>query len=233
MAGNNPIQVNRTDDTLRNPIPTIAIRGCDGTFSNVTTPSNLAALTCANDSTSPHSLAIVYEADKYNTRPTTAGKPTDCLGNSLTALTATLPPVSYYVADNRFYIATSNAVPSLYCIGNGGTTQPMVENIEDLQIKYGTINPTALTNSDATVAGYLTATEVSASSVTNAIQMATNWSKVLTVRVCVVVQSEPMPLSDIVTTSYNKCDGSLDATRTDRRLRRAYATTITLRNRRL
>ena len=277
MTGNNPVQSGRTGESGRNPIylptptftlptPTITfsagtytlanlrIRGCDGTFANVTsttaTIDSLDISTCVNGtSTTPaDSIALNYEADIYNTVPTSSGliRPTDCLGARLTQISATLPTVTtsvpaiitstaaYYIAENRFYVGTSTAIlsPSLYCKGNGGagTQQPLVENIEDMQFLYGTVVTTAVTTSTSTtptiapVAGYLRADQVVAQS---------DWNKVTAVRICVVVRSENPVVSETASAQYYKCNGTLDTTKTDGRLRRAYSTTVSLRNRQL
>jgi type IV pilus assembly protein PilW len=287
MTGNNPRQRNRTEESGRNPIylptptftlptPTFTfsagaftlanfrIRGCDGTFANVTsttaTIDSLNTSTCVSGtSTTPaDSIAVNYEADRYNTIPTSGLVPSDCLGNGLTPINATLPTVTptvpttitattftYYMAENRFYIGTSATIlsPSLYCKGNGGsgTQQPLVENIEDMQFTYGTVVSTATTTSaaitpiGAPVAGYLTADQIV--NPTDAglagLAIGDRWNKVTAVRICVVVRSENPVVSETASTHYYKCDGTLDSTKTDRRLRHAYSTTVSLRNRQL
>ena len=271
MAGNNPKQANRADDavaansSLRNPVylPPVSdatpsftvtpssfafsaylIRGCAGTFSNITTAANLDALTCvASNTTQPDSIAVNYEADKFNTIPTSAGLPTDCLGNALTVLTAsnlktivsgtvtTSVPVTYTMADNRFYIGTSTAIvsPSLYCKGNGGssTAQPLVENVEDMQLSYGTLDPTGTAS---TVAGYLRADELISQTLLAALPDASRWQNVVTVRICIVVRSENPVLTDLASASYIKCDGTLETNPPDLRLRRAFSATVGMRN---
>ena len=258
MAGTNPGQADRVFASRRNPVygtttfttspgtftlSAFSIRGCDGKFSNITTTATLDSLTCTSGTTTlPDSIAVNYEADIYNTLPTSAGLPSDCLGNRLSVITATFPattPTSatsatYAVADNRFYIGTSTSIvsPSLYCRGNGGagTTQPMVENIEDMQFTYGTIS-TSTTATTATVAGYLEAADINALATTPA-DDATRWGKVLTVRICVVVRSEAAVAPDAASAKYLDCQGAVVAA-PDLRLRRAYSTTVVLRNRRI
>ena len=274
MTGNNPRQSNRTEESGRNPIylptptftlptptftfsagaytlATFRVRGCDGTFENVTsttaTIDSLNTSTCVSGtSTTPaDSIAVNYEADQYNTLPTSSLIPTDCLGNGLTQISTVLPTVTttiptivtstaaYYIAENRFYIGTSATIlsPSLYCKGNGGsgTQQPLVENIEDMQLWYGTVINTAVTlpptsATIAPVAGYLRADQVVSQS---------DWNKVTSVRICVIVRSENPVVSQTASANYYKCDGTLDTTKTDRRLRHAYSTTVSLRNRQL
>jgi type IV pilus assembly protein PilW len=266
MAGANPVQANRADVFQHNPVfdPTyvggtvtsygngttsftvsagpsaFAIRGCDGTFSGLTTTTSLDSLSNCGTSALPDSIAVSYEADKYNTIPTSTNLPTDCVGNSVPAVTATFPTgtstpttASFTVADNRFYIASVSGVPSLYCKGNGGSTQPLVENVEDIQFMYGTVSTTA-TSTTATVAGYLDAAGVIALAPTaNTVGYSTAWGKVLSVRICVVVRSENPVVPNAASGQYYKCDNSLDTSKTDLRLRRAYSTTVGLRNRRV
>lgn len=261
MAGTNPVQGNRPDPFRHNPVydPTyvggsvtayangtttysvssgpsaFSIRGCDGTFSNVTatTAVSLDVLATCGTSTLPDSIAISYEADRYNTVPA-GNSPTDCVGSSLPSVTATFPvgTASFSLADNRFYIGNVSSIPSLYCKGISSGTQPLVENVEDMQFMYGTISTTA-TSTTATVAGYLSAAEIiDLAPTADTAGYSTAWGKVISVRICVVVRSENPVVSDTASGHYYKCDGSLDTTQTDLRLRRAYTTTVVLRNRR-
>jgi len=262
MAGDNPLQPGYASSTPSNPVygtstVFLPIRGCDGPFSDVKTAANIVSLTCSGGANSnPDSIAISYEADAQNTIPTSGGAATDCLGTALPATsngtvttsngttgTTTIP--TYHVADNRFFVGTSTVItqPSLYCQGNGtaNSPQPLVENVEDLQILYGTSPATGT----ITVAGYLTANQVETDT---ALALApttlaydggdsvkanlwARWARVSTVRVCVVIRSENPVVSDTASQQYVKCDGTVDSSQTDLRLRRAYTTTVVLRNR--
>lgn len=246
MAGNNPKQPYYTSGAPRNPVydnTTYIVRGCDGRFSDITSAANIQSLTCvAGGGAVPDSIAVSYEADPFNTIPTSAGIPTDCLGQGLPTLAANVDrwngaasvptAVTFTVADNRFYVGTSTAVvtPSLYCKGNGGANpQALVENIEDLQFVYGTA-PTTSTPSSLAVAGYLSADDIP----TDLASMPTDparWGQVLTVRICVVVRSERPVVSDAASAQYLQCDGTLNTAPPDLHLRRAYSTTVVLRNR--
>ena len=105
----------------------------------------------------------------------------------------------------------------------------MVENIEDLQFVYGTAPATATTLS---VSGYLSAAEILTNSSLAALaDDPTRWAKVMTVRICVVVRSEQPVVSDTASAQYVKCDGTFNTSPPDLRLRRAYSTTVVLRNR--
>lgn len=269
MAGNNPDQANRvantdaTQSSRHNPVylpvpayagyaqqpasfapSAFAVRGCGSNFGNLAAASDIDHLTCAAaGSGAPNSIAVSYEADRFNTVPTgpaPASFATDCLGKKLATLTATLPMVtgggvapadaSYAVADNRFYIDTRSGVPSLYCKGNGidSSPQALVDNIEDLQFLFGAMH------GSATVAGYLSADQMrSNANMAGLANDAARWQTVLSVRICVVVRSQSAVVSTALSARYVKCDGSLESAPPDLRLRHAYSTTVLLRNRRL
>ena len=250
MAGNNPKRTNYDVATPRNPAyptGTYIVRGCDGKFSNISSATDIPSLACgAGGGTAPDSIAISYEADRYNTVPTTGGSATDCLGQVLPTrsgsaniwdgVSASVPgSVTFTVAENLFYVGTTTTIvsPSLYCKGNGGgTAQSLVENIEDLQFVYGTA-PANTTPTSLAVAGYLGATAVQTPGtfVPALPNDAAQWAQVMTVRICVVVRSERPVVSDAASAQYVKCDQTVDTTQSDLRLRRAYTTTVVLRNR--
>jgi type IV pilus assembly protein PilW len=246
MAGYNPIIFMTEGKAVRNPISAPTLRGCSGMLMVDANSANDDKLTCEIGVTSqPHSLVVRYEADFWNTLKSKSKElPTDCLGAELEEKTNTqlvpekinkqLVPekISYFIAENRYYIGTSQVIrpPSLYCKGNGGLgfAQPMIENIEDLKFSFGTATMPA----PAPIAGYLSATEVEklASSQPKG-DIASAWNQVRTVQICIVVRSEAMNLVvDNASSIYTKCDGTQDASQIDRRLRRAYTTTVYLRN---
>ena len=269
MAGVNPSQPDRSTATIagspnlrNNSVPlhntvtnAYAIRGCDLRFSNVTAAASTSALTCGHtdSSSGPDSISIAYEADRYNTVPTTAGLPTDCVGTRITPLTAvyqrsdeiSTATFSIYEAENRFYIGTSTSIinPTLYCKGNGNSSiqQPVVENVENLQFRYGTANPAATTSpvyvsvtptfTTTLAIGYLSAYEVDNDTtvLTGAAGSDARWKAVKTVRICVVIRSEKPVLDNIESAKYLDCNGML-TTPADKRLRRAFSTTVVLRN---
>ncbi|MEI8158852.1 MAG: PilW family protein [Burkholderiales bacterium] len=258
MAGANPLQSAYTtsqpnSNFASNPVygtgtSYIAVRGCDGTFTDIKTATSTLVLSCtAGTNTDRDSIAVSYEADVYNTAPTTATPPvpTDCLGQGLPippfngaatvsngTTTSTIAVPVYKVADNRFFIGTSTTIitPSLYCQGNGSfnNAQPLVENVEDMQILYGTSSLPV--GSTKTVAGYLTANQVVSDTALNPMTLAERWSRVSTVRICVLVRSEQPIVSDLASAQYVKCDGTVETNPPDRRLRRAYTTTVMMRN---
>ena len=249
-------QSNSSDaqSTPSNPITnTFSLRGCGTAFSNlktgggVTAAANITSLICpsvASDAAQPHALAVGYEADKFNTVPLANGTPTDCIGNGLeekkkkvikitSATTTAGEIVTFYEADNRFYLDTpsGSSNPSLYCFGNGdkGTPQPLVENIEDLKFTYGVAQATG---NDGVVAGYLSASQIetvaSMASLTSSLE---RWKRVVAVRICVLARSEANITNSQASSQYLDCDGVLQTNTTDLRLRRAYFATVSLRNR--
>jgi type IV pilus assembly protein PilW len=256
MAGYNPKQPQYaaagpyvppagTADTARNPVfdaTNWAIRGCDGTFTNIASAADLSSLTCGTSGSA--SLAVRYEADANNTVKNSTGQPTDCLGQALPSSTGQVnvwdtatsavkaDTKTFTVAESRFYVGTTTVVisPSLYCKGNGGAAQPLVENVEDMKISYGVAPSTATTT--LTVAGYLSASSLATVVTTPAFaSVQDRWSKVATVRICLIVRSEQAVAPSADSARYNDCDGVTVTNPPDLRLRRAYSTTIVLRNR--
>jgi type IV pilus assembly protein PilW len=251
MAGANPKQPNRTAAVPRNPVGIVyGLRGCDGKFSDVESAANPQSLTCTANTALPDSMVVSYEADRFNTVPTATSKlPTDCLGSTLTQIPNTVSMVvtgvvsvqnvSYTVADNRFYIDTSDVIlsPSLYCKGSNTIYgQPLVENIEDMQFTYGT---SPAQSGTGTVAGYLTAQGVETDttifagdtlSLSTLASSQARWARVMTVRICVLARSEQPVATSSASAKYTNCHGEL-VNASDLLLRRAYYTTVVLRNR--
>ncbi len=261
MAGSNFPQIGRTDTSRLNPIydpypstassystkpasfalSAFAIRGCDGTFTNLASAGTLDALQCTTvANASADSIAVSYEADLFNTVNMTGGLPTDCTGAALQPIDVTFPseakpgPYTYYVADNRFYIDTTGAAlaPTLFCQGNGvnSMTQPLVENIEDLQFNYGAVNLATTDVNTAPVAGYLSASQLTG--LTSVFNDPEPWRKVISVEICVLVRSAAQVSADSTSGGYLDCSGTLK-TAPDHYFRRAYHATVVLRNRRL
>lgn len=259
VAGNNPKQYNRTNSTEYNPVynnennyiidgvsngfqpSKFIILGCDGQFNNFDSNNNIDILECnANHTT--NSVAVNYEADIFNTIPSVNGVPTDCLGNELKEHTVVFPPSvpvtattsSYFIANNILYIDKENDIPSLFCKGSGNVSKAMVSNVENLKIKYGVMNENTTEDkkTTATVAGYLTASEID-SKLTSLPISADRWSKVITVKICITVRSEKKIMGNRSEAGYINCDGNIDNSNTDLYLRHSYNSTVVLRNRRI
>ncbi|TFZ07496.1 pilus assembly protein PilW [Ramlibacter henchirensis] len=252
MAGNNPDRPWRVQPSKRNPVygpSSYAVRGCDRKFDNVGTAATAQDLVCdAGGVAAPDSIAVTYEADRFNTVALPpGGAPTDCLGKPLDVINADLPvvvppgpnattqTVTFHVAENRFYIDSPgpDAAPSLYCKGNGAssTPGPLVENVEDLHLTFGTV-PAAAPMDTANIAGYLNASGVVNHTALDPLDEAARWGRVAAVRVCVVVRSDRPVVGGEGSARFLKCDGSVENSPPDARLRRTYSTTVVLRNRR-
>lgn len=208
----------------------MGVFGCDGGFTThvkANAPgdaTNTDPLTCVGDADPakgklPDAVAIRYEADASNAYvPAGSTDPTDCLGQKLdkvTDVTGVVPV--HYMADNRFIVTSGN---SLSCAGNGHTafaSQPLVDNVVNLQLRYGV----AAAGTPGQVQRYLTAT---------AVTTANAWPLVVSVRACIVVSSEGPVMDEI--TPYYGCGDVLE-TPSDRKMYRAFTTTVMLQNRTL
>lgn len=195
-----------------------AVFGCNNGFVSANTTGTVA---CATTAVMP-AIEIFYEAEIENTVPTTAtpSVPSDCLGNGLTAVGGS------YFAYNRYYLFTGASGRSeLHCASRQGASgEPLVDNVEAMKFWYG--HAGAASPNDRRVVRYVTAGNVSRAS----------FPAVIAVKVCLVIRSSeavldmelyPDPLKP---PKYLNCDLS-EVTITDRFLRRAYFTTVTLRNR--
>lgn len=196
--------------------------GCDGTVGSVpfTNPAATGALTCgAATGTTVSALEVVYEADLYNTVVATGSVPSDCLGNGFAA--AATP----YIVRNRYFVDTGpTGRPELYCASNLSAKQPLLENVDQLQIWYGIVAAAAPNQ----VIRYARAgKDVTTTDTVNA-QAAGEWNNVMSVKICLLMRSaEPILTGEDILT-YKDCSAATQ-TSNDKYLRRAYFTTATVR----
>lgn len=206
------------------------------------------------------SLAVRYEATALNSQATSTGDPGNCSHQGIAAWNATSDggTASVRLADNRYFIAnevfstTVNGstvqtnVPSLFCRGRTGggfsNATALIPNIEDMQIQYGvTATPKDDEPFPNQVTAYLNANNTILGS---APENLGNWARVVSVRICLLARTaNPIPLGDNAVGkagqgatpaesglgTYTDCNGT-KVTKDDRYLRRAYVTTIQLRN---
>lgn len=241
LAGANPLRTDRAAGSVRNPVTaTYIIRGCDTAFSNLTSATSIDSLNCAHTaaSTGPDALAISYEADNFNTMRSSSGAPTDCVGAGLKSTSVSVTTTAgiststtIYVASPVYNIDTSNTPRTLSCSNVDGvaTLQPLIENVIDMQVTYGTgtkLSPTY-------ILGYLSAQEIDnpAGPVTGLASAADRWALVRTVRVCILVSSHEPVATSANAAQYRNCNGTVVTNPPDLKLRRAYTTTVVLRNR--
>lgn len=211
--------------TLGAPPPS-ALFGCDGTSGTVpfVSPSAAGAMTCNTATgTTVSAIEVVYEADDKTTVPQGVAKtPSDCLGTGITVSGG-----GNYITRNRYYVSTSSSGrKELHCASpaGGGVAQPLVENVEDMQLWYGVTTAAA----PEQVIRYAKAgKDASTANTVNALG-ATEWNNVMSVRICLLMRSAEPVLTGEDTLTYLDCD-SASQTSADKYLRRAYFTTATVR----
>ncbi|MBI5925443.1 MAG: PilW family protein [Aquabacterium sp.] len=220
--------------------------GCDGGFDTSTdNEPNPTSVTCVatGKSTGSDALLVRYEADSDALPTVTDDKtkvtgPMDCRGFAI-------PPATggtHFVADNRFFVNTTGTPPTLSCIGNGGAdnattkfpvAQPLVENISEMLIRYGVASLDPVTKRPLNIVRYATAEQVGKPPESTNPTLRDSWSQVVSVRICVVVRSTENVLDKA--RPYRNCAGDIvrldTAAPTDRRIYRAFTSTVVLNNR--
>lgn len=228
-----------------------AVFGCDGGFKAYDTaaPDSFNGLEC-NDGDAADSIAVRFQATLLNSQSITSGGatlPGNCANEGISAWDASgddggARATGLALADNRYFIAEdadNGNRPTLYCQGktaaaadagrNGyGQQVALIPNIEDMQVQYAVTKvPVAGEPLPHQVAGYVEASHDALGAT------AANWSRVAALRVCLLVRSDnPVPMGtteDEPLNVYRDCAGD-EQHSDDRYLRRAYVTTIQLRN---
>ena len=205
--------------------------GCRNGFSNPA--AAWATLACVGGAPVDGADAIAVRFDATEGGVATA---TDCLGNDVTALGSRV--------DDRFFVlpaaGTPTGNPALYCKGAGhAQVQMLMDNVEGLSLRYGVaaVNvPDETTNRlfDLPAFGgetviYMTADELTFACPVAGPVPANSWCAVSSIRICLLMRSADNAVDDL-STPYVDCDGQQRA-QPDRRLRRALATTVSIRNR--
>ncbi|AOW12930.1 hypothetical protein LPB72_18310 [Hydrogenophaga crassostreae] len=229
-----------------------AVRGCDGGFGTAGANNGgtlaFSALTC-DSGTGPDALAVRYEGTVLNSQladdssAPPVKRPANCSHNGINnwvagAAEGSALPIA--LADNRYYIANdANNVPSLFCKGRDGSAgtgfsaaAALIPNIEDMQIRYGITNAFGATGTNVPhqITAYVDAGDAELG---NTVADIPNWARVTAIRICLLARTaNPVPpgsndFADLG--QYTDCSGTVQ-TNTDRFLRRAYVTTINLRN---
>ena len=174
-----------------------ALFGCaQGRVVGADTAASCESLTGRSDG-----VQLRYAADAVATWPSSAGVPTDCLGQA----------VSDAIVTNRFYakISGSTGEPELYCEGVGRQAQPMVEGIERIRVTYW------LTGSPSAMEASAVARE--------------RWRDVYAADICVLVRGFAMQTPAKRRTSYVDCSGA-PAYADDGRARQAFWRRVAIRN---
>ena len=212
----------------RNPIG-LRIFGCETGFVNPLLPVD--NLVC--DAAGSEAIAVAYQADAVNSATLADNvTPRDCVGNGIPP---TLPGAgaAYFVASPKLFINNNE----LMCQGNGAGAQPLVSNISRLWIRYGVAAPLPAVPDTPQTYPAPPVKFISAANVT-----AAEWPRVMAVRVCVEVQSTDEVLD--AATPYFGCNAIEAAAAdfepkavnpalivpADRRMHRAFSTTVMLQN---
>lgn len=207
------------------------IFGCDTNFTDPSVALT-SGLTICPAGAGNAAIALVSEGDDFSGKRTTVGnRPMDCIGNGVVADgTASLSGGLYYTLQARIYVVNG----TLMCRGSGDLTQEqaLAENIVSLVVRYGVKDATGQ------MLGYMTATEINTAADANLVALTPleRWERVVAAQICVVVASENAVLGDIrdqvdttVNPTYFDCNDAPTEI-ADGRLRRAYRTTVLLRN---
>jgi type IV pilus assembly protein PilW len=203
-----------------------ALTACDGGFSD---PSHPGEPACASDATQPDGLLLRYEVDGFNAAQGAGGVPLDCRGQPITAqpvpahMQHSAAAAEFYLAEHRIYLAGPAAGPrQLVCRGNGGTpfasALVIAPNIEDFQLAFTAVDAASGTATKSASPSVLATAFTDAD---------TAWRSARAAHICLVVVSEPNLAEQPV--PYRRCDGTV-ATPSDRRLRRTFEATVSLRN---
>lgn len=221
-----------------------AIRGCDNGFANGGS-ATFDDLTCSSSTTGAGAFAIRFEGDTTNSVPITASGvlyPSDCLANAVRtgAPSAYQAPPSgaaiptgaltagyYRLVESRFFgqIGAASGTPEIFCGGNGAgfnQSQPLIQSVENIQLRYGIAASTDPADQD--VVAYRTASQIDALPG----NVSTRWSRVISVRVCLVMRSEEKDQNG--NGPYENCAGDI-VTSNDSLIRRSFTSTFSLRNR--
>ncbi|SFI40883.1 type IV pilus assembly protein PilW [Collimonas sp. OK307] len=211
-----------TDFILADGSPAQGLRGCEHGFVKPLAPGK--DFSC---SVNPGmaGFEVSYRLDDHVDPASGAG--VDC--NGVGVGPSAVPPghpayrlaPNVRIARNLFFVATraGASANSLYCQGNGNNSaQPILNNVEDMQLVYGV----AALN-DVSVSQFLNATQVASLS-TSQYQ---NWGRVVSVRLCLLLSGE-RNLS-IEPQRYIDCNGNARLA-SDSKLRAVFKRVVTLRN---
>jgi type IV pilus assembly protein PilW len=127
------------------------------------------------------------------------------------------------VEDTRYFIATNDrSQPSLYRSVNGGAAEELLEGVEDMQVFYGED-----TNSDGVANRYVTADVINAPCVSTANPGC--WQRATSVRISLLLRTLDANIT-LAPQTYHYNGATVTAS--DGRLRRVFATVVSLRNHR-
>lgn len=184
---------------------------------------------CAAGATASHSIEVNFHATTLTAVTTSGGVPADCLGTAITTVTTgTFGAIA--LNSNRYFVTATVASgrPELHCASQDSAAQPLVENVEFMKIWYG-VAPGWNNSQPATrqPQRYVTASQLAAIPATE--------NDIVSVRICLIMRTADPVLNasdvteDATLAGYADCDFNAQ-TSADRRLRRAFFSTVALRN---
>lgn len=217
-AGTAPV----TDFILSDGTPALGLRGCEHGFVKPLGPGE-KDFSCSLEA-GMAAFEVSYRSDDYSDPPSGAG--VDCNGTKLAPIAVPPDHPAYMlgpqvtIARNLYFVAARVGVSanSLYCQGNGNP-QPVLSNIEDLQLTYG-----VAAAGEATPRQFLNATQVAALSD----DQRQNWERVVRIGLCLQLRGENQ--LTIEPQRYVDCAGGTKLA-SDRHLRAVFKRVVTLRNR--
>jgi type IV pilus assembly protein PilW len=199
------------------------IFGCDAPFLDAAAAFNAATCGTATG-TSTHAIEVNYQATTATVVLSSAGVPTDCIGNTVagTDVYQAVTGPGAFMTSNRYYVADVGGRPELHCASQAATTsggQPLVENVQAMRVRYGVATAWSAAALDSRRAvRYVEASNV------------TDWNNVVSVRTCLLMRSSEAILTSEDVRTYTDCDG-VAQTSADNRLYRAFFSTTAIRNR--
>lgn len=176
-------------------------------------------------------LEINFEATRDTAVPNPNGYLTDCVGTVLAlgsgaVQSVAADPGTRIATSHRYFVlpAVSGGPPqALACASPSSTAERLVPGVETLSVRYGVASAWKVDDpASRRPVRYVSAADVAPG----------EWAGVVAVRVCVLMQSlSPVALGEQgAVMQYRNCDGVQEQS-ADGRLRRAYITTVSLRNR--
>lgn len=197
------------------------VYGCLYGFTS--TQAAVAQGACNSSGARADAIEINFEASKASVDLSANKKLTGCQGAELKNSQGLVPAEA---ADDSTRLSTShryflNDDQHLACATAGTNAQALVPNVEVLRITYGVSSGWVVDQADTRrPVRYVDAAGV------------TDWNSVVAVHLCVLMRSDGPVLDkeEAATLGYVDCDGA-SQTSTDSYLRRAFSTTLALRNR--
>lgn len=223
MAGYiHPVSINGDQFAAdNNSIPSRPVYGCLYGFNSNLAP--VAQGTCDSSSKRADAIEINFEASKASVDLSDSTQLTGCQGATLKDAQGLGPTVAADAttrvpSSHRYFLNDSK---HLACATAYNAAQPLVPNVEALRITYGVSSSWQVDQANTRRAvRYVDAASVN------------SWNDVVAVHLCVLMRSDEPVLdkNETATLGYVDCDGA-SQTSTDNLLRRAFATTVALRNR--